>query len=103
MQKGDFVKLKCDNEARPSKFMIRAFRNDALERRVSCRLIRQSGKGGGLYLFRLSEIESYAECVNPYCLDGWVDHEEGTQDGRESYVNQVPCEICRIHTRQGGI
>lgn len=38
-----------------------------------------------------------AECSNRYCLDGWVDEEQGTQDGTESYVTQVPCQVCCAH------
>lgn len=33
-------------------------------------------------------------CENPYCLDGYVDKEFGTQDGRYSWVDQAPCQIC---------
>jgi len=57
MKIDDVVKLKGDNDRPPCRFRIRAFRNDALEQRVSCRLIPRTGKRGGLYLFRLSEIE----------------------------------------------
>lgn len=38
-----------------------------------------------------------SECPNKFCLDGWVDREQGTQDGRESYVDQVPCRVCGVH------
>lgn len=34
------------------------------------------------------------ECSNPYCTDGYVDKAGGTQDGRYSWVDQVPCQIC---------
>jgi hypothetical protein len=36
-------------------------------------------------------------CSNKYCLDGWVDRERGNQDGTESWVEQVPCQVCCIH------
>jgi hypothetical protein len=34
------------------------------------------------------------DCENPYCLDGYIDKEFGIQDGRYSWVDQVPCQIC---------
>lgn len=37
------------------------------------------------------------ECSNPHCLDGWVDKESGNQEGTESYVSQVPCQVCGVH------
>lgn len=37
------------------------------------------------------------ECPNQYCLDGWVDNEVGTQDVQQSYVEQVPCQVCHKH------
>lgn len=41
--------------------------------------------------------EQEQKCSNPHCLEGWVDEEEGSQDGRESYVSQVPCQVCCVH------
>jgi hypothetical protein len=40
------------------------------------------------------EPERNADCDNPYCLDGYVDRERGNQDGTESWVEQVPCQLC---------
>jgi hypothetical protein len=37
------------------------------------------------------------KCSNQHCLDGWVDHEVGTQDGRGGYAQQVPCQVCCLH------
>jgi hypothetical protein len=45
----------------------------------------------------LAKARGQQECSNKYCCDGWVDHETGTQDGRESYVEQVPCRVCCVH------
>lgn len=46
------------------------------------------------------EPQPRGNCENPYCLDGYVDREVGTQDGRESWVEQVPCGICNDAERE---
>jgi hypothetical protein len=33
-------------------------------------------------------------CSNSYCLDGYVDQAGSSPDGRESWVDQVPCQVC---------
>lgn len=39
---------------------------------------------------------------NPRCLDGYVDRERGNQDGTESWVEQVPCQICNADDEDDG-
>lgn len=43
---------------------------------------------------KLTEPAALRKCENPHCLDGFVDQAGSNQEGTESWVDQVLCQIC---------